>query len=78
MQEKLTCDVIHVEIASRHEFNVHDLPYTRGIGLPRNMTGSTLVEDVAGTGLGRVGISAYKGSASNKCTEEKSGEHDRV
>lgn len=68
-------DMIHLKVTSRHEFNVHDFPDTSGIGIPSNMTGCALIEDVTGTRLGWVGVGTNESSASNEGTEKELAEH---
>ena len=52
-----TGDMVHVDVASRHKLNIHHFPRASGVGIPSNLASSSLVKNVARTGLRRVGIS---------------------
>lgn len=65
----------HVKVISRHEVDVHGLPNTGRVDIPANRTRLSLDEDIARTGVVRVGVgtdingSGEKGQNGRDCGE---------
>ena len=71
----LTREMDHPDVGASHELNVHRLPHSSGINIPRDVARGTLVLDIAGAGLRRVGVCACNGDGGEKGGENSSREH---
>lgn len=76
-KEERTRNVIHRKITARHELNVHDLPYTRGIRIPNDLAIGALIKDVSGSGRGGVGVGANSRESGDEGGSKKFCEHGK-
>lgn len=74
-QRRLTGDVVHLEVAARHELNVHLLPNTGGVYVPGEGALAADLEDVARAGGGGDGVGADKGRAGDESGKTSVCEH---
>ena len=73
-----TGDVVHDEIAARHNLNVHRLPRAGGVGRPGEGALAAVLEDVARAGGGGDDLGAHKRGTGNKSGETSVDEHRRA
>ena len=65
-QQRLTGDMVHLEVATRHELNVHLLPRASGVCGPGEGALTADLEDVARARGGGDRVGAHKGRAGDE------------